>query len=99
MIGVVAMLVATIWIALADCESGDHVAGPPYSPRWHYNGSSGFDGGLQFQPSTWSANRPRGYPSYAWAATPNQQAEVGRRVQRISGWGAWPVCSRMLRLR
>jgi hypothetical protein len=72
------------WFAIAQCESGQ---------RWSYNGSSGFDGGLQFLPSTWSALHT-GY-AYAWQAPASVQiataqrllAEVGGR-----GWTQWPVC-------
>jgi transglycosylase-like protein len=72
------------WYAIAQCESGG---------RWSYNGPSGFDGGLQFLPSTWSSLH-MGY-AYAWQAPASVQiagaqkllAEVGGR-----GWTQWPVC-------
>ena len=77
------------WDALAQCESGG---------RWDYNGSSGYDGGLQFHPDTWTRNKPAGYPQYAWQASAAQQIEVGKVIQRRSGWGAWPSCSAKLGL-
>lgn len=78
------------WRSLAACESGG---------RWDYNGDSGFDGGLQHHPSTWSAYRLPGYPPFAYLATPEQQVTVARRVLAAQGWGAWPACSRKLGLR
>jgi hypothetical protein len=78
------------WRALAHCES---------TSRWDYNGPSGFDGGLQFQPSTWRAFGGREFAPYAYLATPVQQVTVARRVLRVQGWKAWPACSRKLGLR
>lgn len=80
----------SVWHRLARCES---------SGRWDYDGPSGYDGGLQFHPDTWARYAPAGYPQYAWQATVAQQIEVGRRVQAVQGWGAWPACSRKLGLR
>jgi murein DD-endopeptidase MepM/ murein hydrolase activator NlpD len=79
-----------IWDALSLCEAGG---------RWAYDGSSGFDGGLQFHPATWSAYRLPAYPQFAWQATRTQQIAVARRVLAEQGWEAWPVCSRRLGLR
>lgn len=78
------------WASLAHCES---------TGRWAYNGPSGFDGGLQFHPRTWTAFRPEGLPAYAHQATPAQQIQVAERVLDAQGWGAWPSCSRKLGLR
>lgn len=85
----------TVWDRLAACES---------SGRWHYNGSSGFDGGLQFLPSTWTkykrkVRRPWLYPRYAWQAPRWKQIVVALHVVNAEGWGAWPACSRRLGLR
>lgn len=77
----------SVWYDLARCESG---------LRWSYNGT--YDGGLQFHPDTWRRNKPSGYPEYAYQATPQQQIEVGKIVQRRSGWGAWPSCASKLGL-
>jgi Transglycosylase-like domain len=79
-----------IWDALALCEAG---------ARWSYDGSSGFDGGLQFHRATWSAYRLPDDPEHAWEATREQQIAVARRVLAEQGWQAWPVCSRRLGLR
>ena len=56
-----------VWVALANCESGG---------RWHYNGSSGFDGGLQFHPSTWAAYAP-GLPGVRVAGQPGAAGHGG----------------------
>lgn len=85
-----AYVVSEPWRSLAACESGG---------RWSYNGSSGFDGGLQFHPGTWSAYRRPGDPPYAYLATPAAQVAVAERVLAVQGFGAWPACSRLLGLR
>lgn len=78
----------TIWDDLAACESGE---------RWDYNGPSGFDGGLQFAPSTWRAMG--GPTAYAWQASRAEQIAVAERLLDVQGWGAWPGCARKLGLR
>jgi len=80
----------SVWDQLAQCESGGN---------WSYNGSSGYDGGLQFLPSTWSGVKPSGYPDYAWQATREQQIAAAEILLQSSGWGAWPTCSAQLGLR
>lgn len=76
-----------IWDKLALCESGG---------RWDYNGSSGFDGGIQFSPATWNA-MATGY-AFAWQAPREVQIAAGQRLQARSGWGQWPACARKLGL-
>ena len=78
------------WVQLAGCESGH---------RWDYNGGSGYDGGLQFLPSTWRANGGEEFAPYAWGASALEQMYVAERVLAVSGWGAWPACSRRLGFR
>jgi hypothetical protein len=82
------------WGALAECESGG---------RWDYNGSSGFDGGLQFLPSTWRTARSlvRGASVYAYAyqAPAIVQVRVAQAWLARTSWSQWPVCSRKLGLR
>jgi hypothetical protein len=80
------------WDAIAQCES---------SGRWHYNGSSGFDGGLQFLPSTWTSvmrrMRPWWRTRYAYQATRLQQilaAEYLIGPMGASPWHQWPYCWR-----
>lgn len=77
-----------VWVALAACESGG---------RWHLDAR--YDGGLQFDPPTWTAYKADGDPPYAWQATPAQQIAAAERVLAAAGWGQWPRCSRRLGLR
>ena len=79
-----------VWLDLAECESNQ---------RWDYNGSSGFDGGLQFLPATWRGVGGTDFAEYAWQATPFEQVTVAERLLDVQGWGAWPTCSRKLGLR
>lgn len=81
---------APVWDRLAECESDG---------RWDYNGLSGFDGGLQFHPGTWSAYRSPSDPAYAWQASRARQIAVAERVLEAQGWAAWPSCARQLGLR
>ena len=79
-----------VWDRLAECESGQ---------RWDYNGGSGYDGGLQFLPSTWRAYGGTQYAQYAYQASREQQIDIAERVLDDVGWSAWPTCSRKLGLR
>ena len=79
-----------MWDRLAQCESGGN---------WSYNGGSGYDGGLQFLPSTWRAYGGQDFADAAWQASREQQIAVAERVLDDVGWGAWPTCSRRLGLR
>lgn len=83
--------VTSVWERLAVCESGMNGV-----PRWDYNGSSGFDGGIQFHPRTWTEFKDSSDPSYAHQATPQRQVEIGRRVAKVQGAGAWPSCTSKL---
>lgn len=74
----------SVWDKVAKCES---------SGNWNYNGSSGFDGGLQFLDSTWDAYKPNGYPASANLATKAQQIVVAEKVLASQGASAWPKCS------
>src|SRR5262245_31206535 len=77
----------SVWDRLARCESGGN---------WAYNGSSGFDGGLQFSPSTWTAMG--GPTQFAYQASRSQQIAVAQRLWEVQGWGAWPGCANRLGL-
>ena len=72
------------WDAVAQCESGGN---------WSTNTGNGFSGGLQFTPSTWSANGGSGSPQ---GASREQQIQVANRVLATQGPGAWPVCGKNL---
>lgn len=77
----------SVWDSLAQCESGGN---------WSINTGNGFYGGLQFTLTSWRAVGGTGYPHQHSRET---QIEMGQRLQRIQGWGAWPACSRQLGLR
>jgi transglycosylase-like protein len=82
------------WDALAECESGGN---------WAYNGPSGFDGGLQFLPSTWNTAkgmvRGASVYSYAWQAPAHVQVRVAQAWLSVTSWAQWPACSSALGLR
>ena len=89
----------TVWLQLADCESGewDADADPlPGSANWNYGADDDtrFEGGLHFEPSTWDTFRDPGMADNAGDAAPLAQMVVAERVLEEQGWGAWPVCSR-----
>lgn len=77
------------WDRLAQCESGGN---------WAINTGNGFQGGLQFSPSTWNAYGGQSYAPSANLATREQQITVAERVLASQGWGAWPACSAKLGL-
>lgn len=77
------------WDRLAQCESGGN---------WSIDTGNGFQGGLQFAPSTWRAFGGGAYASTANRATRSQQILIAEKVLRGQGWGAWPACSRKLGL-
>ncbi|WP_051581036.1 transglycosylase family protein [Pseudonocardia acaciae] len=74
-----------VWDRVAKCESGNN---------WAINTGNGFQGGLQFTPSTWRSFGGTQYAASAHKATREQQIAVAEKVLAGQGWGAWPVCSR-----
>lgn len=99
--------IPTRWRRIADCETGgDEYGRPPYHAVWDYNGSSGFDGGIQFSPGTWdmakvkpevarfAARYRRAYHAPAWV-----QVAVAENWLRLTSWLQWPSCSRSVGLR
>lgn len=80
---------STVWDQLAQCESGGN---------WGINTGNGFQGGLQFSPSTWSGYGGGEFAATANQATREQQIIVAERVLAGQGWGAWPSCSSQLGL-
>ncbi|WP_067819824.1 transglycosylase family protein [Nocardia inohanensis] len=77
------------WDRLAQCEAGGN---------WAINTGNGFQGGLQFSPSTWTAHGGGEYAATANQATREQQIAVAEKVLASQGWGAWPSCSSSLGL-
>ncbi|MBF6298530.1 DUF3235 domain-containing protein [Nocardia amamiensis] len=77
------------WDRLAQCEAGGN---------WGINTGNGFQGGLQFSPSTWRAHGGQEYAASANQASREQQIAVAEKVLASQGWGAWPSCSSKLGL-
>ncbi|MEU4412174.1 transglycosylase family protein [Nocardia salmonicida] len=77
------------WDRLAQCEAGGN---------WGINTGNGYQGGLQFSPSTWTAHGGGEYAASANQATREQQIVVAEKVLASQGWGAWPSCSSQLGL-
>jgi Transglycosylase-like domain/NlpC/P60 family/LysM domain len=71
----------TVWDRIAQCESGGN---------WATSTGNGYYGGLQFTRESWRAAGGTGMPQDASRA---EQIRVAQRLQRLQGWGAWPVCS------
>ncbi len=75
------------WDRVASCESGGN---------WAINTGNGYQGGLQFSPSTWRSHGGGEYAPSAHLATKEEQIAVAERVLGSQGRGAWPVCGRGL---
>jgi resuscitation-promoting factor RpfA len=71
------------WDQVARCESGNN---------WSISTGNGYQGGLQFTPSTWRSNGGGEFAAAANLATREQQIAVAERVLASQGRGAWPVC-------
>jgi hypothetical protein len=71
-----------VWARLRRCEAGGD---------YDRNSGNGYYGAYQFSASTWHSLGYRGRPD---EAPPAVQDEAARRLQRRSGWGQWPACSR-----
>lgn len=75
------------WDRVASCES---------SGNWAINTGNGYQGGLQFAPSTWSGHGGGEFAPAANLATREEQIAVAERVLANQGKGAWPACGRGL---
>ena len=71
------------WDQVSRCESGGN---------WSINTGNGYQGGLQFSPTTWSAYGGGQYASEAHRASKEEQIAIAERVLAGQGRGAWPVC-------
>lgn len=70
-----------VWTRLAKCESGiRNDGGAPYY------------GYFQFSAATWRSVGGTGLPNDHSYAT---QLEMAKKLQARSGWGQWPVCSKV----
>ena len=77
------------WDRLSQCEAGGN---------WGINTGNGFQGGLQFSPSTWTGHGGGEFAATANQASREEQIVVAERVLESQGWGAWPSCSSQLGL-
>ncbi|MFI6870390.1 transglycosylase family protein [Nocardia sp. NPDC050406] len=77
------------WDRLAQCEAGGN---------WGINTGNGYQGGLQFSPSTWTAHGGGEFAPTANQATREEQIVIAEKVLATQGWGAWPSCSSSLGL-
>ena len=75
------------WDQVAACESGGN---------WTINTGNGYQGGLQFSPSTWSSHGGSQFASAANLASKEEQIAIAEHVLANQGRGAWPVCGRGL---
>ncbi|MGI9124600.1 MAG: transglycosylase family protein, partial [Mycobacterium sp.] len=75
------------WDTVAACES---------SGNWAINTGNGYQGGLQFSPSTWLGYGGGQFASAAHLASRDQQIAIAEKVLAGQGRGAWPVCGRGL---
>lgn len=71
------------WNQVAQCESGGN---------WAINTGNGYQGGLQFSPSTWAGHGGTQFAPTADQATREEQIVVAERVLASQGKGAWPSC-------
>ena len=76
-----------VWARLRRCEAGGD---------YTRNSGNGYFGAYQFSAATW---RGLGYPGLPHQAPPAVQDEAARKLQRRSGWGQWPACSRRIGVR
>jgi hypothetical protein len=76
-----------VWARLRRCEAGGN---------YTRNSGNGYFGAYQFSAATW---RGLGYPGLPHQAPPAVQDEAARKLQRRSGWGQWPACSRRIGVR
>jgi hypothetical protein len=72
------------WDRIAQCES---------TGNWHAKTGNGYQGGLQFTPSTWKAYGGQKFAPSADKASREQQIAVAKKIQADQGWKAWPNCS------
>lgn len=80
-----AQAAGSVWDRVAACESGGN---------WAINTGNGYYGGLQFSAATWKGFGGTAHASAASGASKAAQISTARRVLKVQGPGAWPVCSK-----
>ena len=68
------------WDTVAKCESGGN---------WAINTGNGYQGGLQFSPSTWSGHGGSEYAPSAHMATKEQQIAIAENTAASRGTSPW----------
>jgi len=71
----------SVWDRIAQCESGGD---------WSINTGNGYYGGLQFDLTSWRRVGGSELPS---DASKSEQIARAEALQRLQGWGSWPVCA------
>jgi hypothetical protein len=79
-----------VWDRLAQCESNGN---------WASTSNPRYKGGLQMDSTFWARYGGLNYASAPQYATRAQQIAVAERGLAVQGYGAWPVCSRVVGLR
>jgi Transglycosylase-like domain len=79
-----------VWDRLAQCEA---------SGNWASRSNPIYKGGLQFDAGTWARHGGLQYAARADLASREAQIAVAERTLAAQGWGAWPVCSRVIGMR
>lgn len=74
------------WDRMAECES---------EGQWDLVSGNGYEGGLQFSPSSWLEVGGSGSPA---AASREEQIMRAEFLLELQGWDAWPSCSSQLGL-
>ncbi len=80
----------SVGAAIAPCESNGNGS---------INTGNGYQGGLQFSPSTWAGYGGTAFAPAANMASREQQIAIAEKVQAGQGWGAWPACTSKLGIR
>jgi LysM repeat protein len=74
---------ASIWDAVAQCETGGN---------WATNSVPGYSGGLGFANQYWAAFGGTQFSQLPYQASREQQIVVAQRILAVNGPSAWPVC-------
>jgi resuscitation-promoting factor RpfA len=72
------------WDRIAQCET---------TGNWDADTGNGYQGGLQFDQTTWKRHGGTKYAPSADRASKQEQIAVAKKVQASQGWDAWPSCS------
>lgn len=79
-----------VWDRLAACEAGGN---------WHNASNPKYKGGIQADATFWARYGGLAFAPAPHLASREQQIVVAQRGLAVQGWGAWPVCSRVIGMR